>query len=269
MELLWKKRLANTGVDKIMGFLKKHYPVFIMITIAIILWDGYVRVFHIEKYLLPTPFQVLKALFDQWHIIFSHTLITLYEAIAGFLIAIICSILLAIIIDTFQFFKRGFYPILVTSQTIPIITIAPLITMWFGFGILPKILVVTLVAFFPIVINLIDGLNSADKGLIDLLRTMNASNWQILLKVRFPSALPYFFSGMRIAATYSVMGAIIGEWLGASKGLGNYIRNSTHSFLAEQVFAAIIVIVASSILFYGFILLLESKIIPWNKQRNN
>ena len=249
-----------------MKILKKNYPAFLMIITALIIWEGYVAISKIEKYILPPPSQIINAFFKQWTSIFEHTKITIYEALVGYLVALILSIFLAIVIDNNRFLRQGFYPILVASQTIPIIAIGPLITAWFGFGILPKVLVVTLVAFFPIIVNMIDGFNSTDKDLINLLKTMNATKWQIFLKVKIPSALPSTFSGLRIAATYSVMGAVIGEWLGASKGLGIYIRNASNSYLIDQVFAAIIVIVGISILFYSALLILEKVIIPWNKE---
>lgn len=245
---------------------KKNYPAVLMIISAILIWEGYVAISQIEKYILPPPSQIIIAFLEQWDIIFQHTKVTIYEALMGYFVALLVSIILAVIIDNNRFFKQGFYPILVASQTVPIIAIGPLITAWFGFGILPKVLVVALVAFFPIVINMIDGFNSTDKDLINLLKTMKATKWQIFFKVKIPSALPNTFSGLRIAATYSVMGAVIGEWLGASKGLGIYIRNASNSYLIAQVFAAIIVIVGISILFYSALLLAERLIIPWNRE---
>ena len=249
-----------------MKIVKKNYPALLMIMTATVIWEGYVALSQIEKFILPPPSQIISAFFKQWTPIFEHTKVTIYEALVGYLVALIVSIFLAIAIDNNRFLKQGFYPILVASQTIPIIAIGPLITAWFGFGILPKVLVVALVAFFPIVVNMIDGFNSTDKDLINLLKTMNASKWQIFLKVKIPSALPNTFSGLRIAATYSVMGAVIGEWLGASKGLGIYIRNASNSYLIDQVFAAIIVIVGISILFYSVLLIVERLIIPWNRE---
>lgn len=251
-----------------MEYIRKHYPALLIIIIAVIIWEALVRITETPVWILPSPSQIAVAFADNNKIIFYHALITLAESLLGFTLAIIFAILLAILIDNIQFLKKGFYPILVASQTIPIIAIAPLLTIWFGFGILPKIFVVVLVAFFPIVVSLIDGLNSTDQGLISLLETMNASKWQIFFKIRFPSALPSFFSGLRIAATYSVMGAVIMEWLGASKGLGNYMKNTSHSFQTAQNFAAVIVVIGVSILLYSLLMLLESKIIPWNKKNN-
>ena len=249
-----------------MKIVKKNYPALLMIITALTIWEGYVAISQIEKYILPPPSQIINAFFKHWTPIYEHAKVTIYEALVGYLVALIVSIILAILIDNNRFLKQGFYPILVASQTIPIIAIGPLITAWFGFGILPKVLVVALVAFFPIVVNMIDGFNSTDKDLINLLKTMKASKWQIFLKVKIPSALPNTFSGLRIAATYSVMGAVIGEWLGASKGLGIYIRNASNSYLIDQVFAAIIVIVGISILFYSVLLIAERVIIPWNRE---
>ncbi len=248
-----------------MQVLKRNRSALIFIVMTLILWEAMVFLFQPPRWLLPSPTQILAALINERRIILANAWVTLYEALLGFGLAIIISILLAIIIDRFLIIKRGVFPILVASQTIPIFAIAPLLFIWFGFGILPKIIIVALVDFFPIVTNLTDGLNSADKGLINLLKSMNATKWQIFKKVKFPSALPYFFSGLRIAATYSVMGAVIGEWIIASKGLGLYIKNTFNSFMTEQVFAGIIVIVAISVMLYSFILFLENMIIPWNK----
>ncbi len=231
--------------------------------ISIILWEFLVRIFHIEIWILPAPTDIIQAFRKESAILLDNTLVTLYEALVGFLFAILVAMILAVIIDQFSFFKRGFYPILIASQTVPIIAIAPLLMIWFGYGLLPKVVVVTLVCFFPIVLSTVDGFNQADSGLIALLQTMNATKWQVFKKVRFPSALPSFFSGLRIAATYSIMGAVIGEWLGANKGLGIYMKNASHSFLTDQVFAAILVIVFTSILFFGILLLIEQYFIPW------
>lgn len=249
-----------------MKLLKKDYPAILILLFSIIIWELYVKLSQIEQFILPSPTQIIGALYEHRMLILDHTYVTLYEALFGYLIAFILSLLLSLVIDSNEFLKRGFYPILVASQTVPIIAIGPLITVWFGFGILPKVMVVTLVSFFPIVVNMVDGYNTSDEGLINLLKTMNASKWQIFSKVKFPSALPSIFSGLRIAATYSVMGAVIGEWLGAQKGLGIYIRNASNSYLVDQVFAAIIVIVGISIIFYAILLLLEQLVIPWNKK---
>lgn len=237
-----------------------------MIIVALIIWQITVMLLKPPIWIMPAPTDIAIALYNEFFIIMENAWITFSEAILGFALAIILSLILAIIMDASPFIRNGIYPILVASQTIPIFAVAPLLIIWFGFGILPKILIVTLVDFFPIVVNLVDGLNSTDKGLINLLKTMNSSRWQIFKKLKFPAALPYLFSGLKIAATYSVMGAVIGEWLGASKGLGLYIKNAFNSFLTDQVFAAIIVIVTISILLYGLINIIEKYFVPWNNK---
>ena len=248
-----------------MFYIKKNRYAIITVAVTLILWEGLVWIFKPSQWILPPPTVIFEALINNRNVILTNAWVTLYEALLGFGLAIIFSLLIAILMDYFSAIKKGIYPILVASQTIPIFAVAPLLFIWFGFGILPKIIIVALVDFFPIVINLTDGLNSADKGLIKLLKSMNASKWQIFKKVKFPSALPYFFSGLRIAATYSVMGAVIGEWIIASKGLGLYIKNTFNSFLTDQVFAGILVIIAISIMLYGIIVFLERITIPWNK----
>ncbi|MFA7502832.1 MAG: ABC transporter permease [Anaerovoracaceae bacterium] len=244
-----------------------RYRYAVMITvIALLLWELLVFLLKPAKWILPAPSQIFRVLIEQRELILASAWVTVYEAMLGFAIAIIVSVFLAILIDRYLALKQGLFPILVASQTVPIFAIAPLLFIWFGFGILPKIIIVAIICFFPIVTNLVDGLSSTDRSLIRLLQSMDATEWQIFTKVKFPASLPYFFSGLRVAATYSVMGAIIGEWLVANKGLGLYIKNTFNSFQTDQVFAGIIVIVAISVFIYGTILLLERLLIPWNKQ---
>ena len=183
----------------------------------------------------------------------------------GLFVAIVISLLMAVLMDESKLIKKSIYPLLVMSQTVPIIVIAPLVAMWFGFGIQPKIFIVVLVCFFPVTISLIEGLQSVDYELIDLMRSMGASNIQIFTKIKLPYTLPNFFSGLKIAATYSIMGAVIGEWLGGKSGLGIYMERARHSFAFDRVFASIIVIIIVSImLFYG-IEVLQKITMPWAK----
>jgi ABC-type nitrate/sulfonate/bicarbonate transport system permease component len=159
--------------------------------------------------------------------------------------------------------RRAIYPLLITSQTIPIIALAPLLLIWFGYNIGPKVLVVALYCFFPIAVACADGLAAAEPELIKLLRSMRATRWQILWLVRLPGAMPSFFSGLRIAATYSVTGAIFGEYVGAEKGLGIYMKLEANSFATIQVFAAILVTAVLSLLLFGLVSLIERIALPW------
>ena len=167
--------------------------------------------------------------------------------------------------DSVSAFKKTVYPIIVISQTIPIIILAPLFVIWFGYGYMPKIIIVILICFFPVTISLLQGLNTVDRELIDMLRSMGATRLQLYRFVKIPSSMPGFFSGLKIAATYSIMGATIGEWVGGKNGLGVYMIRAKQSFATDKVFAAILVIVILSILILRIIELLEKKYIPWIK----
>jgi ABC-type nitrate/sulfonate/bicarbonate transport system permease component len=196
-----------------------------------------------------------------------HTWQTLKETWLGLGLSLAVGLGLALLIDFSALLRRTIYPLLVVSQTVPILALAPLLIIWFGYGILPKVIVVALVCFFPIVVSTADGLRVADPDLIALLRAMGANRRQIFMKVRFPGALPSFFSGLKIAITYSVVGAVIGEWVGASRGLGIFMIRSSKNFLTDRVFAAIAVTSLLSILMFGVVMLLERALLPWYHAR--
>jgi len=172
---------------------------------------------------------------------------TLEEAFTGFFIAILLAIILAVLMDSFPLAKKAFYPLFIVSQTIPIIILVPLLVMWFGFDKLPKIIVVILVCFFPIVVNLLEGLESVDRDMLNLFKSMKSNYFQIFKFAKFPASLGNFFSGLKIAATYSIMGAVIGEWMGGKDGLGVYMTRVRQSFALDKVFSVIVVIVLLSL----------------------
>ncbi|KAF5077725.1 MAG: ABC transporter permease [Acetobacterium sp.] len=242
----------------------KLIPILFILAI-LILWELVVNLGVVERYILPSPTDIITALTANGSDIMMHTGVTFFEGMTGLLVAVCLSLIMAIVMDQLPVVKKAIYPVLVISQTVPIIVIAPLLAMWFGFGIAPKIFVVVLVCFFPITVNLIEGLQSVDRELINLVRSMGATRRQIFAKIKFPSALPYFFSGLKIAATYSIMGAVIGEWLGGKAGLGVYMLRARHAFALDLVFASILVIVILSImLFYG-IAGIQRALMPWEK----
>ena len=238
-------------------------PAFVLAVTLLALWELYVRTGHISTQVLPTPIAIVQALFANWDIISDNTLQTLLETVLGMAAATILGLLLAIMLDISPLMRRAVYPLLVTSQTIPIIALAPLLLIWFGFDIGPKIIVVTLYCFFPIAVACADGLAGTEPELINLLRSMRASHWQILRLVRLPGAMPAFFSGLRIAVTYSVTGAIFGEYVGAEKGLGIYMQLETNSHVVVLVFAAILVTAVLSLLLFGLVSLIERIALPW------
>lgn len=238
--------------------MKKYKSSFILIFILLIFWEIYVRTDFINIRILPPPSLVFKSLFAHWDELFPHVIQTLFEATIGFLIAVILGFFTSILIDISPKIKKTIYPLLVISQTVPIIVLAPLLLLWFGFGIVPKIVIVVLYCFFPIAIAGADGLYQTKKKFMKLLISMNATYWQGLLLVRLPSSLPSFFSGLKIAATYSVAGAIVGEFVGAYQGLGVYMQQAANSYSIDLVFASIFMIIILSLLMIKTVTFIES-----------
>ncbi len=181
----------------------------------------------------------------------------------GLTIATVLGVLIAAAIDLSSVVRRALYPILVASQTVQILAIAPLLIIWFGFGMLPKVLIVVLICFFPLAVNTADGLASADPDYVSLLRAMGADRKQVWRLVRFPAALPAFFTGLRIAVTYSVVGATIGEWVGGSEGLGLYMLRSKNALATDQVFVGIVLTSMLSIGLFLLVYVIERALLPW------
>ncbi|PTX64329.1 ABC-type nitrate/sulfonate/bicarbonate transport system permease component [Melghirimyces profundicolus] len=238
-------------------------PPVLTVLLFLLVWEAGVRLTGIERWLLPAPSGIAASFADSWELIQRHTWPTLQEAVLGFLLGIGVALLLAVLIQLSAWLRRGIYPLLIGSQTVPIIAVAPLLILWFGYGLLPKVLIVALVTFFPVVVSTVDGLSSADPDMVRLLRSMGAKEWQVFRMVRFPHALPSFFSGMKIAATYGVLGAVIAEWLGASEGLGVFLIRSQNSFAADRVFVAITVITFWSLVLFGLVCLAARWAAPW------
>ncbi|HEX9413702.1 MAG TPA: ABC transporter permease [Ktedonobacterales bacterium] len=243
--------------------LRAALPPAVLLGVLLVVWHlfavGSVR----DAQVLPTPSAVWSALIMQRALLWGHTVVTLRETLVGFGVALATGVVLAALIDLSPWLRRAFYPVLVISQTIPIITLAPLLVFWFGFGLASKVIVVTLVCFFPIVVAAVDGLRATDPELIELYRTFGAGALRIFWSVRVPGALPSLFSGVRIAITYSVIGAIFGEYVGASEGLGFYIQQQQHSFATNRVMAAIVVTALLSVALFAATTLIERLALPW------
>jgi ABC-type nitrate/sulfonate/bicarbonate transport system permease component len=236
----------------------------VFFVVLLIIWQLSIDMGAISRIVLPSPTDIASTLIEILPDIQNHIFVTMTEAFAGFFLSILLALILAILMDSIKLLKKAIYPILLVSQTVPLIVLAPLFVMWFGYGIMPKIIVVILVCFFPILISLLDGLSSVDKDMINLLKSMKASRLQIFRLVKFPGAMVSFFSGLRIAATYSIMGAVIGEWMGGRAGLGIYMTRVKHSFAYDKTFAAIVVIVLLSMLVFYAVRLLQKLIMPWS-----
>ncbi len=213
--------------------------------------------------MLPAPTRIVSALWDQRDAALHHTLVTLGETVVGFGASLALALGAAVIMDLVPAIRRALYPLLVGSQAVPILVVAPILVLWFGFGLLPKAIVIVLLTFFPIVVGLLDGFAGVDPEAADLLRTYGATERQALLKLRFPASLPSFFTGLRIATTYAVLGAVYAEYVGAFDGLGIWILTSQKSFRIDLVFGAVLIVLVISVLLFALVGLLEGAVVPW------
>lgn len=238
-------------------------PPVLMVLCLLGLWEGLVRLFNVPEWLLPAPSAIGVELHDSVALLWGHTLVTLEEVLVGFALALGVGIYLAIGIAYSRLLERSIYPFVIASQTIPVIAIAPLLLIWLGYGLSPKVVVVALIAFFPIVVNMVDGLKSVDADMVSMMRTLGASRWQIFTKLQVPTSLPFLFSGTKIAIAVSVIGAVIGEWVGARAGLGYLMTVSVPYFLTARVFAAIFILSVMGILLFVAVALLERLSLPW------
>ncbi|HEY4386183.1 MAG TPA: ABC transporter permease [Ktedonobacteraceae bacterium] len=243
--------------------LASYGPAFVLGVAILLIWELAVRTGSVNDFYLPAPSAIIVALFQNWDVIAGNTLQTLLETVLGLAVATVLGLLLAILLDITPWVRRAIYPILITSQTIPMIALAPLLIAWFGLGLGPKVVVVTLYCFFPIAVACADGLFSVDADLVRLMRSMHASRWQILWLVQLPGAMPSFFSGLRMAATYSMTAAIFGEFVAAEQGLGVYMKLSFNARVIVLVFAAILVTALLSLFLFGFVSLIERIALPW------
>ncbi|RDY28049.1 ABC transporter permease [Romboutsia weinsteinii] len=236
-------------IDKIKNSL---YPIATFLLILVI-WQFAVDGCNIPQYILPSPTDIIGVFFKDYQNLSMHTIVTLKEAIIGFVVAILISLLMGIAMDFVPIFKKCFYPIMLVSQTIPTITIAPLLVIWFGFETLPKIIMVTMTCFFPILISFVDGIENIDKDYLNLFKTMNSGKLSTFIHLKFPMAMDKFFSGLKISATYAVMAATVAEWLGGTEGLGVYMVRSKSAYALDKVFASTILVVIFSLVFVGII----------------
>ncbi|MCS5722358.1 ABC transporter permease [Herbiconiux sp. CPCC 203407] len=239
-------------------------PPVVIVVLLLVGWELAVTLTGMRPQVLPAPSRVVVEGFERADIIWGHTLSTLQVTVIGFAFSLIVAWIIAVAIDFSGVLRRGLMPLLVASQTIPIIAIAPLMIIWFGFGLLPKILVVALVTFFPIVVGLIEGFNKADRETSNLLRSMGAGRWKEFTFVRLPSALPSFFTALRISITYAVVGAIFAEYVGAQSGLGIFMSTQKNAFRTDLVLAAVAVTAVLSISLYLLTFVIERLVIPWS-----
>ena len=249
--------------DRARAWLARFGPPVTLVAVLLAVWEAYARSSGISPFVLPAPSQVLGSLWEFRSEAVRHAIPTIVETVVGFSLSIAAATVVAVALDRSAWARRAVEPLLVASQTVPIVAIAPLVVVWFGFGLLPKVLVVVLVTFFPITIALLAGFATTTADATDLLRSFGASTGQTFRKLRWPSALPGFFTGLRIAATYGVVAAVIGEYVGATAGLGIWMQLSQRSFRTDLVFGAIVLTAVLSIGLYGLVVLAERLAIPW------
>lgn len=236
---------------------------------VLILWQGVCMADLVPSFLLPSPLSVLQALVADAPLLASHGVVTLAEALVGLLCGVGAGFVLALAMDRFAIVDKALSPLVTLSQTIPTVAIAPLLVLWLGYGMLPKVLLVALTTFFPITVSLASGFRSVDPDVMDLMRTMNASWWQIMRFAKLPAAAESFFAGLRISATYAIVGAVVAEWLGGFEGLGVYMTRVRKSYSYDQMFAVIFIISALSLALMGVVRILERVCMPWKRVKKD
>ncbi len=238
-------------------------PAIILSIVVLVVWEAISRIFKLPQFVLPAPSSIGKILITRQASLSQAAWVTAEEILYGFLLSAVVGMLIAVTIARFERMGRAVYPLMVLFQNVPKIALAPLFILWFGYDLAPKILLIVVMAFFPVALNMLVGLQSADPNLVTLMRTVGASRTEILMRVQIPNSLPYLMSGIKIAITLSVIGAIVGEFAGASAGLGYMIQFASTQMETSLVFAALIQISLLGMFFYYAIEFIEWKYISW------
>src|SRR5881397_1373010 len=236
----------------------------ILIVAVFVLWDVTIRIFGIPPYLIPAPWDVAKMLVAEWPRLWRESLFTAYATLGGFGLSILLGIPIAMVIAYSRVVESFVYPLLVFSQSIPKIAIAPLFVVWFGFGIFPKVISAFLLGFFPVVVATVMGFKSIETDMIDLARSMRASRLQMFLKISLPHALPSIFSGLKVSATLAVVGAVVGEFVGSNSGIGYVMQRSIGTFDLPTMFAALVILALLGVILFWVVDRIERLVIPWH-----
>ena len=232
---------------------------------VLVVWQLACSLGLVPTFLLPSPVAVVQALVKDLPLIVQHSATTLVEAAVGLALGVIIGFAIAVAMDRFEVVYLALEPLMTISQTIPTIAIAPLLVLWFGYGLAPKVILIVLTTFFPVTVSLVSGFRSVDPDVLDLMGTMRASRWQVFWYAKLPAAADQFFSGLKISATYAIVGAVIAEWLGGFSGLGVYMTRVRKSFSYDRMFASIIVISALSLGLMRLVDLIEYLALPWKR----
>ncbi len=236
------------------------------ILLLLILWQIICSLGIIEGFLLPSPIEVICALINDLPRLMGHAATSLLEAFIGLALGILLGFACAVFMDHYNALYKAFYPIIVLTQTVPTVAIAPLLVLWFGYGMAPKIVLIVITTFFPIAVGLLNGFKSADSDAINLMKAMGANSLQIFRHIKFPGAMSQFFAGLRISASYAVVGAVISEWLGGFNGLGVYMTLVKKAYAFDKMFAVIFLISFISLILMKCVDLLQKKCMPWERK---
>jgi NitT/TauT family transport system permease protein/putative hydroxymethylpyrimidine transport system permease protein len=226
-------------------------------------WGWMADALNLEDFLVPAPSEIAQSLWEDRSLLAENGWVTLREVLLGFGCALVAGIAFAVLLHLSETARRAFYPLLVASQTIPIIAVAPILVIWFGYGIGPKLAIIALICFFPITVNALDGLRSVDLDAVKMMRTLDASRWQIFSRVEAPTALPYVFSGAKIAVAVAVIGAVFGEWSGSSSGLGWLMQQDNGLLQTARLWASVVVLSFFAIGLFGLLALIERRVVRW------
>lgn len=243
-------------------------PVFLLVTL-VVLWDLAIRVGKIPPYLIPPPGEVAHQLWAEGPHLLAQSLPTVYATFGGFLLSALVGIPLAMWISHSRLVESFVYPLLVFSQSVPKVAIAPLFVVWFGFGIMPKVIVAFLLGFFPVVVSTVQGFKSIDNDYVDLARSMGANPLQIFMRFRLPHALPAIFSGLKVSVTLAVVGAVVGEFVGSNSGLGYVLQKANGTFDLPLMFAALVVLSMLAVVMFIAIEFVERRLMPWHASQRN
>jgi ABC-type nitrate/sulfonate/bicarbonate transport system permease component len=260
----WSRRkVGRDRARRLRPWIERIVPPLLVAVVLIGGWQAYVAVTNINEILLPPPSRVASAFWSDKSLLASDAWVTIREIVYGYLLAVVLGIGLAVLIHASRRAERALYPWLVVSQMVPIVAVAPIFVLWTGFDIRPKLMVIALVCFFPIVVNTIDGLRAVEPELLNVLRTLGASRLQVFRMARAPAALPFVFSGLKVAAAFSVLGAVFGEWVGANAGLGYEILILNNQSATADMFAVIALLSVIGIAMFGLVATAERLVLPW------
>jgi NitT/TauT family transport system permease protein len=236
----------------------------VMVILLLVLWDLAIRIFKIPQYLVPTPLAVVEQIYKEWPTLLRESMVTTWATLGGFALSIVFGIPVAMLIAWSRVIESFVYPLLVFSQSIPKIAIAPLFVVWFGFGIIPKIISAFLLGFFPVVVSTVMGFKSVEPDMIDLARSMGSSRWKMFWRISLPQALPSIFSGLKVCITLAVVGAVVGEFVGSNSGIGYLLQKANGNFDLPLMFAGLVVLSLIGVVLFIAIDVVERMMIPWH-----